>query len=77
MSRYHWYVLQPGRQAYPSGSDTDKQCVRAHNPGIGFETHVDLPSGVYNNFSTGIWCLKHEKVKLNTPVMSECITKHD
>jgi hypothetical protein len=43
----------------------------------GFETHVDLPSGVYSDVSTGIWCLKHEKVKLNTPAMSECITKHD
>jgi len=29
MSRCHWYVLQPGRQAYPSWSDAEKHCVHA------------------------------------------------
>jgi len=40
-------------------------------------TYVDLPLGIYSEVSSGIWCLKHERVKPNTPAMSECITKHD
>jgi hypothetical protein len=72
-----YFIIPKTNETLIASGQVDFNGIRVGTKIDDFETHLNLPSTVYSDVGTGIWCQKYQKVKVNTPAMSECIIRHD
>lgn len=71
-----YFVIPKTNETLFASSQVDFNGIRGGTQIDGSEIHLFLPETVYSDVYHGIWCLKHQNVKVNTPAMSECIIRY-